>query len=69
MARPKKQPAGPDPIQSEGGLDELKAKLRKKFYLLRDDEMNCATRDDLLRHVSDVLGMGMGELRSRLVDL
>jgi Ca2+-dependent lipid-binding protein len=69
MARQKKQTKESIPLQSEGGLDELKAKLRKKFYLLKDDALNCDTKEALLSYVSSVLGMGMGELRSKLVDL
>jgi hypothetical protein len=76
-SKPPKQPEQPArnktkqvaPEQQNPGLDLLKAKLRRKFALLKDDQLNFTDKEALLTHVCRVIGYGRPQLDSILVDL
>ena len=50
-------------------LTILKGKLRKKFYLLREEQLNYDNREQLLERVCVVLGMNRPNLDVILIDL
>jgi hypothetical protein len=49
--------------------DLLKAKLRHKYYALRDDALKQETREQLLNYVCETLGMNRPTLDNVLIDL
>jgi hypothetical protein len=51
------------------GIDLLKAKLRKKFNLLKDESLNFDDRELLLDHVCVILGMNRPQLDNMIMDL
>lgn len=69
MANKKKQADQEQTAQAAQGLDELKAKLRKKFYLLRNDELKQDTLQALKDHVGSVNGWGKAETDHKFSDL
>jgi hypothetical protein len=72
MAKQKKQAVDEQTAQAAQAaqaLDELKAKLRKKYYLLRDDVLNQDDLQALKDHVGAVNGWGKAETDQRFSDL
>lgn len=66
----KKTTKGKDQTSADlSANDTLKAKLRHKFYLLRDEPLNYDDRDQLLDAVCTILGMNRPNLDVILIDL
>jgi len=66
MAKKKKEVV---PDQDQGELDQLKAKLKAKYWLLRNEPLEFGTQEALLSFVSDFLGIGRPTLDNVLLDL
>ena len=49
--------------------DLIKAKLRAKFHLLKDEPLDITDREQLLDHVCTILGMNRPVLNNILIDL
>lgn len=64
-----KAPAVQPAEQVKDELAPLKAKLRHKYFLLRNDSLNYFTREALLNYVCRILGMNLPELEHVLEDL
>lgn len=47
----------------------LRAKMRVKYHLLKDESLNIEDRDQLLNHVCTILGMNRPQLDNVLIDL
>lgn len=56
-------------VNSDLRLDELKTKLRKKYHLLRGEQLDYDDKDELLDRVCTILGMYRNELDVVLQDL
>jgi len=69
MAKKKKQEENGQVKDDLSANDLLKAKLRVKFHLLKDEPLNYADRDLLLDHVCMILGMNRPVLDNILIDL
>ena len=50
-------------------LDELKRKLRKKYWLLRNEVLDFDSKEDLLNHCCKVLGRSRPEFEFEIQDL
>jgi hypothetical protein len=50
-------------------LDAVRAKLRKKYYLLRNDKLNAPDLESLKEHVGRVLGLGKAQLEHDWLNL
>jgi hypothetical protein len=66
MAKKKKEVV---PDQDQDQLDQLKAKLKAKYWLLRNEPLEFDTKDALLSFVSDFLGIGRPNLDVIIGDL
>jgi hypothetical protein len=71
MGRPKGSTSTKTAVSTApaGDLDLLKAKLRRKYALLRDKALDQTNRDELLLNVCSILGMTRIELDWVLKDL
>lgn len=58
-----------DSPKGDESLEIIKAKLRKKYFALREDSLDFATLDKLKAHVCAVLGLNLPELNNVLIDL
>jgi len=57
------------PTQAEKDLQLLKAKLKKKYHLLTDEDLKYDDKETLLSHVCLVLGLPRPKLDWVLIDL
>lgn len=55
--------------QDQDQLDQLKAKLKAKYWLLRNEPLEFGTKEALLSFVSDFLGIGRPTLDVIISDL
>jgi len=55
--------------ENTGDLTGLKAKLKKKYHLLQDSDLDTDDRDELLNRVCQVTGMYRNQLDVVLQDL
>jgi hypothetical protein len=62
------EPKGPG-TEQESVLDDLKNKLRRKYHLLKNDPLRITTRDELIKHVASVLGLGLAQAEHDVNDL
>ena len=69
MAKEKKQQASAPAQTNQSALDVIKAKLRAKYHLLKDDPLHQNTLEDLKNHVCTVLGMNRPDLDWQMNDL
>ena len=59
----------PAELTASGNLDQLKAKLRRKYHLLRLEPLNFDDKEQLLTFVCKILGMSRPILDVVLLDL
>jgi len=67
----KQKPSATEAVATETnpGLDELKRKLRKKFWLLRNEALDFDSKEDLLNRCCVILGRSRPEFDFEIKDL